>query len=230
MTKQEFDAPELIKQVDDILKSAELPDRHTFYQIEKFIIGKETTAHAQLWQIIREMDSRISTIDSLKNELETAEDDLELFDIKIERLNRKIRQEGESESEHSDLNIRQCEISIRKLQREKHSLVTASRKARKKLTNVLEELAFLHMCYEKTLDTVGELKPWDDAESQKELWHEKLLEEFNLRVVLQRPLDPEFVRTVLCLDEDALVKRHMTKLVDNIQQKMLEQNSKQTGE
>jgi multidrug efflux pump subunit AcrA (membrane-fusion protein) len=217
---------ELIIKVDQILNKVQLPDRHTFFQLEKFIIGKEPTAQSQLWQIIREMQARMETIDSYRQQLEEAEDALELFDIKIERQNRLLRQEASVESSDSDLNIKEYEINIRKLQRDKESLVLSSRKAVKKMQFVLEELAFLEESYNKIVKNYGEIKPMDDEEAQKEMWAEKLLEEFNLRVILSRPLEPEFIRTVMCLSDDAPVKKHVTKMLEVIQARMLLQNKK----
>lgn len=220
---------ELIKKVESILNKADLPDRHTFFQLEKFVIGKEPTAQAQLWQIVREMQARLETVDSYQKQLEDAEDTLELFDIKIERQNRLLRLEATKEPDIcSDLNLKECEINIRKLQRDKESLILSARKVTKKLKSVLEELAFLTAGYEKIVQNHGDMKPLDDDEAQKELWNEKLLEEFNLRVVLQRPLEPEFVRTVLCLGDEAPVKKHVIRMIDNIQKKMLNQSQKES--
>lgn len=214
---------ELIEKVETILNKVDLPDRHTFFQLEKFVIGKEPTAQAQLWQIVREMQARLETVDSYRKQLEDAEDTLELFDIRIERQNRVLRSEANIKNEYTDLNLQEYEINIRKLQRDKDSLVLSARKVNKKLRCVLEELAFLNSAYEKIVENYGEVKPLDDDESQRELWNEKLLEEFNLRVILQRPLEPEFVRTVLCLGDDASVKQHVVKMIENIQKKMLAQ-------
>lgn len=214
---------ELIEKVEMILNKVDLPDRHTFFQLEKFVIGKEPTAQAQLWQIIREMQARVETIDSYRKQLEDAEDNLELFDIQIERQNRALREEAKTETDVSDLNLKEREIDIRKLKRNKEALILSARRVNKKLRCVLEELAFLAAGYEKIIDNHGEIKPLDDHEAQKEMWNEKLLEEFNLRVVLQRPLEPEFVKTVLCLGDEAPVKQHVTKLLEKIQKKMLSQ-------
>lgn len=214
---------ELIQKIESILNKVDLPDRHTFFQLEKFVIGKEPTAQAQLWQIVREMQGRLETIDSFRKQLEDAEDALELFDIKIERENRILRKTSTLEGEDLDLILRECEINIRKLLRDKDSLILSSRKVQKKLRCILEELAFLLAGYEKIISNYGEVKPLDDDQAQREMWNEKLLEEFNLRVVLQRPLEPEFIRTVLCLGDDASVKQHVVKLLENIQKKMITQ-------
>lgn len=208
----------LLKEVDEVLMKHELPERHSFFQIEKFMIGKEPTAQAQLWQIIREMQVRIESIDVYRSELEDAEDNLELFDIKIDRLSSHIRKQATCPDDQDD--VREAEIEIRKIQRAKKNLVRASQKVRKKLINVLEELEFLKTGYDRIVAEHGEPKPFDDPDAQRELWNEKLLEEFNLRMILKRPLDPEFIKTALCLG-DAPVARHVTSLIDNIQRQMM---------
>lgn len=216
---------DLISKVDSILEKANLPERHTFFQIEKFIIGKEPTAQAQLWAIVRELQARNETINQFKKDLKDAEDNLELFDIKIERLNRAIRDESQSNFPNSDLNIKENEININKLLREKENLVVSAQKINKKFKCILEEMNYLVSGYEKIVSNYGEMKHLDDEEAQKEMWNEKLLEEFNLRLILQRPLDPEFIKTVLCLNDDAPVKKQVITLVENIQKKMIAERS-----
>lgn len=213
---------ELLEKVENILAKAEMPDRHTYFQIEKFIIGKEPTAQAQLWAIIRELQARKETVESFRKDLADAEDNLELFDVKIERLNRELRITANSDTiPNRDLNISESEINIRKLQREKEALVKSARNVNKKLKNVLEEMAYLTAGYEKIISQVGEMKSLDDDQAQREMWNEKFLEEFNLRVILQRPLDPEFIKTVMCLHDEAPVKKHVVSLIENIQKKMI---------
>ena len=169
------------------------------------------------------MQVRRDTTDAYNKDLQDAEDNLELIDIRIERLNREIREMAKQDSLFTDLNIQEGEITIRKLQREKEALVKSAQKVNRKLGYVLEEMAFLIEGYGKILAQVGEIKPVDDEQAQKEMWNEKLLEEFNLRILLQRPLDAELVRTIMCLHDDAPVKQHTTKLLEVRQRQMLGQ-------
>ncbi len=210
----------LIDEVSSILQKIDIPDRHTFFQIEKFIIGKEPTAQSQLWAIVREMQARKETIKTLEKDLLDAEDNLELFDIKIERLNRQLRITNDKDADQ-DLNIQEIEINIRKLQREKQHLMESARKVNKKMTGILEEVDYLLKGYQKITQSHGELKPLDDMDAQKEMWNEKLLEDYNLRVILQRPFDPEFIKTVMCLHDDAPVKQQVTAFLKNVQIKMI---------
>lgn len=217
---------ELIEKVDGIIKKANLPDRHTLFQLEKFVIGKEPTGQAQLWAIVRELQARKETLESFEKDLADAQDNLELFDIKIERLDRQIstlKNNTEDYMPDTDLNIMECEINIRKLQRDKESLIKAARKINKKKDDIKIEMAFLAAGFEKIELKIGDVKPLDDDMAQKEMWNEKFLEEFNLRVILQRPLDIEFIKTVMCLNNDAPVKKHVSNLLENIQDKMIEE-------
>ena len=58
-------------------------------------------------------------------------------------------------------------------------------------------MEFLLKCYDNIIENFEDIKNIDDEESQKEMWNEKLLEEFNLRIILNRPLDPDFIRTIM---------------------------------
>ena len=128
-----------------------------------------------------------------------------------------------SQDKEMDLNIKENEINIRKLQRDKESLVKSSRKVNKKMKCILEEMEFLAAGHKQIVELVGEAKSLDDEEAQKEYWNERLLEEFNLRVILKRPLDPDFVKTVMALHDDAIVKKHLTSAIEGMQQQMIEQ-------
>lgn len=221
---------EIIEKANEILKNLELPDRHSFFQLQKFVIGKEVTGHAQLWQIVRELQARKETVDCYKKDLANAEDDLELFDVRIERLNREIRDIAKldlEEPNYSDLDIKEREINIRKLQREKEALVQSAQKVNKKLKYILEEMNFFTIAHDAVVAQLGEVKPLDDEQAQKEMWNEKLLEEFNLRILLQKPLDPELVKTIMCLDNDASVKQHLTKALNARQNDMIAQGKAQ---
>ena len=218
---------ELISKTEEILQNANLPDRHSKFQLERFVIGKEPTGHAQLWQIVRELEARKETVDSFDKDLADAEDNLELFDLKIERLNREIQRAARQEDQDNDLEIQECEINIRKLQREKEALVAAARKVKHKLGCVMEEMAFLVQAHDAVIKQLGEVKPLDDEQAQREMWNEKLLEEFNLRILLQRPLDPELVRTIMCLPDETSVKQHMVKALEARQQQMLSRGAEQ---
>jgi hypothetical protein len=171
------------------------------------------------------LQARKETIDNFDKELKDVEDNLELMDLKIERIDRTIKKEASSNSEDTDLNIKECEINIRKLQREKSCLIQSACKVKKKYDGILEEINYLVSGYEKITSQYEEMKKIDDEQAQKEMWNEKLLEEFNLRVIFNRPFDTDFIKTVMCLNDDAPVKKHVIALIENIQKRMIAVNT-----
>jgi len=214
---------ELIQTIDEILQRADIPERHTYFQIEKFIIGKEVTAQAQLWQIVRELKARRETVDSFTQQLEDAGDNLELFDIQIERQQKLLNEEKHLGNDANPLNIKEIEINIRKLIREKERLIQSIKKVQDKVKFSLEEASFLILAFNR-IEQIEKLKALDDKEAQTEYWNEKLLEEFNLRILLRNPLDSELIRTIMALNNEAPVKKHVSSMLEQVQKSMLEQN------
>lgn len=214
---------DLVSKMDEIIEKANMPDRNSFFQIEKFIIGTQPTAQAQLWAIVRELDSRKEQIQAIEKDLLDAEDNLELISINMEKIDREIRilsKITETDNPFVDLNIREKEINIKKLEREKKSLISASQKLNKKLKCIFEEVNCFILGYEKITNICGPIKPVDDPEAQKEMWNEKFLEEFNLRIILNKPFDTEFVKHVLYMDDKSTVKKQMINMIDQIQNNM----------
>ncbi len=211
---------ELIEKMDEILVKADLPERHSYFQIEKFIIGKEITAQSQLWQIVRELRARRETIESYAQQLEDAGDNLELMDIQIERQ-KHVMENILDNSLEDRLNKKEIEININKLEREKTRLQQSIQKVQKKVGYSLEESRFLVLAFER-LEQLEKLKSLDDRDAQNEYWNEKLLEEFNLRILLRNPLDSELVRTIMALNNDAPVKKHVTAMLEQVQKSMID--------
>lgn len=221
-----IEAESVIGSVHEILKTVTVPNRHSFFQIEKFIIGKEPTGQGKLWQIIRELDARMDTFDDFQRQIEDGEDDLEVIDLKIQRLNLEIKEKSQESSETHQLIVREHEVNIRKLERQKRVMSRSLQKVKLKIRSLVEEMAFLTDGFQKIKDIVGDLKPYDDQTLQQDLWGEKLLEEFNLRVLLGQRMDTEFVRTIMALNNDAPVKKHITAYLNELQNNMIERQRK----
>ena len=215
---------DILEKVDSILGSVELPERHTFFQLKNFVIGKEYTVQGQLWQIVRELRSRRDSVESLQLQLEDSEDNLELIDIGIESY--KEPDGFGFDSPRTALRIREMKVLIRKKEREKRSLLKAMEKLKSKIKYLTEEIQYLVGAF-VTLSKVQEAKPLDDITAQKEYWNEKLSEELNLRLLLKTHIDTDFVRTILSLDEDAPVKQSMLAILKKIQQNSIEERNRQ---
>ena len=71
------------------------------------------------------------------------------------------------------------------------------------------------------LSQVEPLKPFDDLESQKEYWNERLSQDLNMKVLLQHPLDNELVKTILALDNEMPIKKKAVQILDGFQVQLL---------
>ena len=80
---------EIIRKVDNVLDQADVPERHTYFQMKHFIVGKECTIQGQMWQIIRELRARRESLESLQEQIDDLDDDIKISHVQIERR-RKI--------------------------------------------------------------------------------------------------------------------------------------------
>jgi hypothetical protein len=210
---------QLFDKVQTLLAKAEMPERHTFFQMKNFIVGKECTVQGQLWQITRELRARQDSILALHEQLEDAGDNVALLDIAVERLR-------SPEPKEDELGARERQIRIRKVERERASLERTLQTLKNKSKYLLEEMAYLFTAHE-TLSKISPMKPLDDVDAQKEYWNEKLTEELNLRLLLRHPLDCDFVKTILALEDTSPVKKQMVEILGKVQTNMIAERDRQ---
>jgi len=77
---------EIMERINKILEN-ELSERHSYFQLKYFVIGKEPTLQGKMWQCIRELRSRKDSLDSTEIQNHELNDKKELIDIKIEKNN-----------------------------------------------------------------------------------------------------------------------------------------------
>jgi hypothetical protein len=211
---------EVMNKVDSILNSAKMPERHSFFQIKNFMIGKECTLQGQLWQTFREIRSRKDTLDAMFDQVAELEDNRELVDIQIEQLsNSKLELTNELEQRRHD-------VLIRKAKRERNHLTKNITKLEEKIKYVGEEVTYLVSAFE-TLSKAEPMKALDDIEAQRQYWNEKLTEEMNLRLILNHPLDSDFVKTVMALEDTSPVKKQMVMMLQRLQEHIVAERDRQ---
>lgn len=205
----------IYEQICSILDDKEVVNRHSFFQLRYFLVGKEPTHQARLWRCIRELEVRKKTLESLDVELEDINDKLALLEIEAERqMKRKL-------SDSDDLNRKEAEIKLRRLERKKASLRAAIQTNRRRKAETEEEAAFLATSFVK-LEESEPLKPYDDLESQMAFWNAKVSQEIQIRQLMGIPLDPELVKTTLALDDRMAVKKEIVGAL-SFAQRMLAQ-------
>lgn len=197
------------EEAKNILINTNISNRHTFFQLKHFVLGKEITTQSKMRKCIKEIDARFESLNNLKSSIDEANDDVRLLEIRIEKLQKKKK------------NDEIKEIQIRKLNRKKNSFLSVIDSLDKKLKECEEEINFFTKAY-KQLEKIEPLKDYDDLEENKNFWNEHFSQELQLRLLLQKPLDLELVKCILSLDKDSPIRLEMIGILENIQNKALE--------
>lgn len=200
-----------------ITNSHEISNRHTFYQLKHFVIGKEPTIQAKLQKCLKEIDARKESIKNMKLSMDEAEDDINLINLKIKSINKKKIK--------SSLNKEYREIQIRKFERKKTSLLDSIKSIQKKLKETEEETEFFLRTFSE-LEKIESLKPYDDLKSNMNFWNENFSQELKLRILLQKPMDLELVKCILSLNNEAPIKQELLQLIENARINAIEQTKK----
>lgn len=197
--------------------SNELADRHSLFQLQYFVIGKEPTIQSKLWRCVKELQARQDSIESLNLEIEESSDKIMLLNLDIEHevsLNK-------GDLEFNGFEDPKRKINIRRLERQKKSLNKTVQTLNKKIKYVEEESQFFVSAY-KSLSEVETMKPYDDEKSQIEYWNEKLSQEMGLRGLIKQPLDIDLIKTILSLDDRAPVKKKTAEMLERTQKQIIE--------
>jgi hypothetical protein len=213
---------ELIINAKDILEKVDLKDRHSFFQLNNFIIGKEPTLQAKLWQCAREINARVESYDSLKEEIENTFENFEILEIKIFK-GKKI-----TEKQSCPYKKRILEIKIKKLERNFSKKDSIIKKLNKKLSMVEEELNFFIRTFSE-IEKVEKIKKFDDVHVQNEYWSAKLGADLNLRFLLNLPTDLELCKTILALPDSCNVKAQLLHALKEVQNNISNNNNKEVN-
>lgn len=187
----------IIAEMDEVLKQ-EVSQRHSYFQLKFFVIGKEPTIQSKMWQCLRELKTRRESLDSIELELEESKDKLELIDISIQK---------NSLSQSTDeLTQKENEIKIRQIQRQKKAIQKNQLQLAERKKWLYEEAQFFLDTFRNLLK-IEPLKHFDDIESQKQYWSDKLAQKLNLKMLTHNQLDTELVETIIALPDDMPIKK-----------------------
>jgi hypothetical protein len=213
---------QLMANIDEALK-AEVTSRHSYFQLKYFVIGKEPTTQAKMWQCLRELKTRRESIVAIEMQIEESKDQLELLDIQIEehklcKPSDDIQFQYEHERERRD---RKYEITGKQLKRQAKAARENLAQLEEQRVWLLQEARFFLESF-KNLEKVEPLKDFDDLVAQKQYWGEKLAQKINLKMLLQSPLDMELIETALALPDDIPVKTQMVNRLNNVQNQLIQ--------
>ena len=211
----------ILTQMNEIL-NYEMAERHSYFQMKYFIVNKEPTTQSKMWQCLREIKSRYESLQALDLEIDESKDNLELIDININKMT-AIYDKKVSMGKPSD-SLKISEIKLRKAKRQRVMADKNIETLVKKKKNLEEEANFFVLSF-RNLEVVEPLKVYDDLESQKQYWGEKLLQKINLKMLLQSQVDTELIETVLALPDDIPIKGQTVKNLDSMHKKMIQMKS-----
>jgi hypothetical protein len=193
--------------------SAKAPEnRHSYYQLKYFILGKEPTIQAQLWQCLRQLQGKKENIDTIRLQIEDTKDDIQLLEIDQERLTADVETCVGQSKLAADIRLRKSERKIR-------SLKESVNKLERKLDFEIQEARFYIKAFEG-LESVQPLKDFDDFDAQKEYWEAMIGQDLNLRLLLKQPISTDLIKTALSLHEKSEIKEQTAKLLDTISNKL----------
>lgn len=213
------DLENIENKLNEFVEKHHLLPKHTDFQIEHFMIGKESSKNGKIWQCVRELGSRKENLDSLQLEQEQTQDNLELAKIKLDII--KARTVFNKNFQIENLNKRKKEILIRKQERTIKNIEKSLEKLKERKLSILLEC-------KKIIEVFNHYNPQnkvidiDDKDNQLEYWNSKFLEEINLSAMLGLPVGVEIVKSVLALPENSQVKNQLVNAMVNNGKKLLE--------
>lgn len=199
---------EIYEEAKKLISKTEISNRHTFFQLKHFVLGKELTTQSKMQKCLKETEARVESIENIILSVDEAKDDIKLIELKILSL-----QENKPKN---DIDKQYKEIEIKKLERKKASLFNSLKKLNKKLKETEEETAFFLNAF-KQLEKIEPLKRYDDPESNQDFWNENFGQELQLRLLLQKPIELELVKSILALNKESPVRKEVVNMLEQIQ-------------
>ncbi|MHA2428342.1 MAG: hypothetical protein ACXADB_09995 [Candidatus Hermodarchaeia archaeon] len=207
---------EILGEITQLLSENTVVNRMSFFQMKYFMVGKEPTLQAKLRHCLNEISARRHALENMELAIDEAKDDIRLVELDIEREQSLLR-----DFEANPLNKESTEIALRKLQRKKRKLEMSLEDLRKTQRETEEEADFFLRAFRR-IEEVEPLKPFDDYQTNLELWNEKYNEELKLRVLTQKPLDLNLVKCILALDKETPIRKELVGWLEQIEQKQLQ--------
>ena len=205
--------PEIKEKISELLKN-EVVSRHSYFQLKYFLIGKEPTNQAKMWQCLRELKARQEILNSVDLQLEEEKDNLEIYNISLLRIDSKEKEIKD------ELDLRELGIKKRQINRNISNVSNNVQSLLSKKKDTEEECEFFIETF-KNIEKIEPLKYFDDLDSQKEYWNTKLLEKINLKILLQNNVDIDLVETALSLPDDLPIKKQVLNKLNYLQSNML---------
>lgn len=213
---------ELSKKLDSILLNKK-NSRHSFFALRFFVIGKEPTTQGRLQVCLQELKSRNTSRKAVKLEIEEVKDQKEILLLDKQDIEEKL---GAIEYGANIREIKRLAINKRQIDRRLANLNSRLEDLELTLLNTEEEISYFIKAFE-ALSAEESLKDWDDFGVQLEYHNAKYTQEINNRIFIGRPIDVELFKSVMCLPNEAPVKKHLLTVIEE-EKKLLDDDKSKT--
>ncbi len=207
---------ELVKSDIQKVLENEIVDRHSFFQLQHFVVNGEPTIQSRMWQCIRELKKRYDAIEFITLDIEETKDNIELLDLQVEILRIDEKNNSQRDDELSKIYLKQTQVKIRQLLRKKE----ASLKNLKKVEKTLQEQADEAKLFLKSFEAIQKIEPlkeFDDPQAQREYWNAKLARDINMSLLLGGlPLNIELVKTGLSMPDGSPIKQQLINIIEQL--------------
>lgn len=212
----------LVEKAKQIAEENRIPSCHSDFQIENFIIGKETSVYGKMWQCVREIQSRCDNLENCQYEMEELDDNLAMAEIDLQKLQIKIVKSASLDLER--LKNKKKEILVRKQKRKIQKLLAGKELLERKKKEITQELEVFTQVFLKLTENT-EYLGFNDPKAQTQYWNSKFDHELNLAAMLGTPTNLELIKSCLALPDETNVKKQIVGVLNNINKKLLGKNN-----
>ena len=148
---------------------------------------------------------------------------IELLDILASKL--EIQMKECSDTHIEQLTKKELEIKIKQNRRHKKAAESALSELINRKKYIEEEAKFFIESF-KSFEKLEPLKHFDDFESQKEYWSERLSQKMNLKMLTNNQIDTELIETVVTLPDELQIKKQIMNTLSLRHESMIQQLKK----
>lgn len=198
----------LLEKIDEIVPEGN-KHRHSFFQLQYFVIQSEPTIQSKINACKRELVSRKNSMEGILLSIEEAYDQKELHELNISEIQSNTQPDDEF------FVIRRREITIKQARRKIRSLESQIQDLKDKLQGYEEEANFIIGLYYKLIEREPE-QDFYTLQNQAEYWNAKLNRELESRLLLGQIPDTELIKTIYNCPDAMPVKQNMQKLIETV--------------
>lgn len=206
---------DLHNRLKDVVEKTPMAGRHSYFQLKYFIVGKEPTTQAKLWQCLREMKVRKESLEGIALEKEEVLDKIELLKLGQEKQEKPAQFGVDQPTD--DISVKEREIKARQTARKLKLMEKTLAELDARQRDTEEEAAFFLQAFED-LEKVEKVKPYDDAQAQAEYWTARFSNEMNMKLMMEHRIDAELAKAILSMPDASTAKQELVGLLTHQQQ------------